>query len=347
LTTHVTEPASKSAQLDSTQVGDATSVAESVPAQITQIGMLDPSLFGLVRARPANKRPRFLKIGFFGDTGQGKTYLYGTIEECIPKYVKQPLHIEIEGGALTIANRKLIDSVTVTTWKEFNQLFDEIWMMVYGREKWWAWVQAQLAKGKKVWLAKEYDCFCFDHLTELDKLIMKDIMEQTVKEDSKRDPLVPAPREWGKGSERLRDVVREMRNMPVHCVFVFLQFEKEDPITGEDKIRPNVHGKLAGEIPGFLDILGHLSVETKHPKVKGADGKERSVEVRERVMRFQPGGRYLAKDRSDKLGLLMRNPTMLKIMDPILGDESYVPVMEEPLDYDASESEAQEEAEAV
>lgn len=280
----------------------------------TDLYTIDPSLFKGVRARPAGRTPRWLKIGVDGDTGQGKTFLYGTIVECVPEFVKRPLYVDIEGGALTIADRE-IDVVTIRSWKEFISFYDEFYMMVYQPDKWYERTKKRLEEGKEVWIAHRYDAVCLDSITELDKLIMMDVMDEVVRQDSKRDPEVPAPREWGKGSEKLRNVVREFRNMPVHCVFIFLQIEKPDPITNEDKIRPNVHGKLAGEIPGFLDILGHLSVSTRYVTPKGTT---KSVEIRERTMRFQPSGKYIAKDRSGRLGDKMMDPTMLRIMRPIL-----------------------------
>jgi hypothetical protein len=67
-------------------------------------------------------------------------------------------------------------------------------------------------------------------------------------------------------------------------------------------------GKLQKEIPGFMDIVAFMQSDVK--KI----GKE---VTEERSLQFVKTKSVMAKDRTDKLGQLMIDPTVPKLWDLI------------------------------
>jgi len=91
-----------------------------------------------------------------------------------------------------------------------------------------------------------------------------------------------------------------------------LEQEVKDERTGEITVKPSLPGKLADEFCGYFDIVGRLYVTQEQ------DPETKKVVSRRRLL-VQPTGKYVAKDRSDCLGVEIVDPTITKILDAIYG----------------------------
>lgn len=274
--------------------------------------MIDPVLRGRVLARPALIRPVWANIGIMGDSGQGKTWLAGSMEDV--EGVDRVADVDIEGGGLTLqsAKRNRTDIYPVSSWEDIQAAYEEFFYMCHSPDKWKESVETRLKAGHNVPFEYIVQAGLFDNVTELHKYAMAKVMDEVKQKHPDRDS-VPSKREWGITSEMVRNFVREVRNLPMHTVLVFHQQLSEDSVTGEQQVRPSLPGKLSGEIPGYLDILGHLKVE-RTPVKDGAN----TVMQRYRRFLVQPDGRHVVKDRTDSLGDWLLNPTMSTILGPAL-----------------------------
>jgi hypothetical protein len=89
--------------------------------------------------------------------------------------------------------------------------------------------------------------------------------------------------------------------------------DAEDPRTRRGQIRPNLIGKLSGEIPALLDYVGYLGITEQDKKIT-------------RVLCTEPSESYVAKGRNDEdaethLDSLLDDPTLPKILDQLNGKE--------------------------
>ncbi len=244
--------------------------------------------FPLVNPDAAEKA---LKLLIHSDPGIGKTFLAGTAADD-PDLVPV-LFIDTEGGSLTIRNKMkkgVLDVVRVTSYADMVKLI--------------------------TWLRRgthPYKTLIIDSLTEMQKIIMADIMRQGAIKDGK-DPDIPEMRDWGKNSERVRKIVRAFRDLPnVHVVFTTLSVDIKDDRTGLVTTKPALPGQLRNEVPGYIDVVGWLHVVVSEEKT---DDKKRNKILTRQIM-FQPARNVLVKDRSAALGTIMENPTLGAIVKKI------------------------------
>lgn len=222
---------------------------------------------------------------FYGDPGAGKTYLGGTAQDH--PSTGPVLVLDVEGGTATLRHRPDIDVIRVTS---FQGLVDK-------------WAELQKEKGKFPWKT-----VMVDSLTELQKLDMNDIMYKVLQRDPDRDPDVPSQREWGKSINHIREIVRRFRDLPCNTIFTALAQTKQDSGSGSVAVTPALPGKLANEVPGFLDIVGYLYTDV-----------ERDAVVRRLLV--QPTRKYRAKDRLGALGTVIEDPTIPQIWQLIENKE--------------------------
>lgn len=229
-----------------------------------------------------NPEIAFINFLLYGDPGVGKTHLLGTAEDY--EKTSPVLLIEIEGGATTIRHRN-IDVVSARTLKQVQKTLNEL-------------IQA----GDDMY----YKTVALDSLSELQKLDMRYIMQQTktnAKDPDKVDVDVPSQREWGKSLEHTRAIVRAFRDLPCNTIITALAHQ-----TVEDgkiiEIFPSLPGKAKNEIPGFMDIVGYL-----YTQQVGATTVRRLQLAKTR--------RVSAKDRTGLLGDMIEEPTIPVMFDMI------------------------------
>ena len=225
-----------------------------------------------------------VKCIFYGDSGTGKTVLLGSaldVKECNPV-----LLIDLERGSMSIASKcreitfselgkpipGKIDHIKVFKWPELEAIIDYLYKE-----------------------SNPYKTILLDSLTETNYLNLTTVTKTAGRPDAAQI------QDYGRSAAQMRKTVREFRNYDDINVFIScLANEDKDESTGIMKVKPALTGKLVGEIPALVDIVGYLTIDK--------DGETR-------IMYFQPSNRYVAKDRTEKgvIGRSIENPTIADI----------------------------------
>jgi hypothetical protein len=229
---------------------------------------------------PAELIP-FINFLEYGEPGAGKTLLASTAEDH--EDTSPVLHLDIEGGLVTVRKRKSYQAVRVRSIEEIVKVHDKL--------------EELLIKGEC-----PYKTVVLDNISELQKLDMRTVMveaKRTARDPDKVDIDVPSQREWGKSGERMRRIIRAYRDLPMHTIAVAWMGSEHDDATGVVSYYPLLPGKLRGEVPGYFDIVGRLTAVSKN---NGA----------EIVRSLQVAGtsRVIAKDRTNSLGGVIENPSI-------------------------------------
>jgi len=245
---------------------------------------LTPNTLAGLQIKRIEEQPPFFNMLFYGESGVGKTVLAGSAS-VVPE-MSPVLFVDMEGGTASLrATYPDVHTVRVTTWKEMSELYEALFHGGHG-----------------------YKTVVLDSLSEIQKFSMYDIMMQLMQSAPDRDPDVPSMREWGKNLEQIRRFVRGFRDMPnMHTIFTALAQTEKNTRTGQQTTGPMLTGKMAKEVPAFLDIVGYYYVKDTSNAEGGTD--------RERLLLTTKTDEYIAKDRSGKLPLVVQSPTMQSLYD--------------------------------
>lgn len=225
---------------------------------------------------PLEETPTHVKALIYGDSGVGKTVLAGS--------APRPLILDIEGGTMSLRQFGIkADVVRINDFGLMKKVYEEI---TTNPDRW--------------------DTVIIDSLTELQRRSMEAVMKLVVEQNSRRDPDVPGIGEYGKNGEIIRKVIRKFRDLPMNVIFVCLQLDMTDQDTGLAIARPMLQGKMAAEVPQYMDIVGHLTVRSEADE----DGNLRKI----RVLNVDHGGRFSAKNRLGHLPPQIENPNFTEII---------------------------------
>lgn len=239
------------------------------------------SIAGL-EVEKVKERAPLANILVYGESGTGKTVLAGSADE-VPS-MRPVLFVDIEGGTTSLRHSyPEVQTVRITTWKEMQQVYDELYEGNHG-----------------------FKTIVLDSLTEIQKFSMYDIMTDLAQKRPDLDSDIPGMREWGKNIEQLRKMVRAYRDLPMHTIFTALPREDKDQKTGVVKSKPSLSGKLADEIAGFVDVVMYYYVK------QIGEGSEAEFK---RLLLTRKTDSQIAKDRSGLLPMVIENPTMQGIYD--------------------------------
>lgn len=230
----------------------------------------------------------WLNFLMYGEPGAGKTYLSGTAEDHPD--TSPVLYLDIDGGVTTLRHRKTLNTKAVRSIPELNDIYEKL-------------LKSIDPKTGKI----PYGTVVLDRLDELADLDMRFIMKAAYERNpDKVDIDVPSPREWGINRSHIRKLVRAFRDLPCHVIFVAGVNTKQEE--GQPtKYGPSFAGKLATELPGFVDIVGYYYNDSSTGELQ-------------RKMQFQGTRRVQAKDRTGALGGELINPTIPMIWDLINGN---------------------------
>ncbi len=126
-----------------------------------------------------------------------------------------------------------------------------------------------------------------DNLTELQRVLLQDLL-------STSERSIPTIQDWGVILLRMQKLVRLVRNLPCHTIFI--AHERED----EHGIGPALSGRIEIELPGYVDLMARLTlVEREEDDAKGGKVVRtiRRLRCREAISQ-----KVKAKSRSFRIG---------------------------------------------
>ena len=277
------------------------------------------------------KTPTFRKFKgcFYGKPGVGKTRLAASAEE-IPEF-RDVLLIDAEAGTTSLHDSNpTIPTITIEDWGQFATIHNFLRTHCRYKEQYKAGnkefrdkllkleeeISGPDAVGKEPLLI---ETVILDSITEIQKFAMAFVLGIELDTWELDSPFkLPKFKEWGEDAEYIRLLVRHFRNLGVNLILTAHDKTIRDEKTGKADVLPSLPGKLTNEVLGFLDICGYLYVPPKkedEDESSGGDTKFRNV------LLTQANGKYIAKDRYERLGAYMVNPTMKKIIKKLKGEK--------------------------
>lgn len=239
-----------------------------------------PSLRDRLGVQSPTQAISHFNILVYGDYGTGKTYLAGTAMDSDD--TAPVLFLDVEGGTTTLRKRVDLDVKRITTYDMLKTVINDVYADTEGT----------------------YKTIVLDSLTELQEQDMKQILADR---DERRPDLIdtpPSQLEWGINGTHIRSVVRALRDMPINTIITALEKHDKDE-NGVVSIMPNLPGKLAYAVPGFMDIVGYLTT--------AEDNEGKPV----RQLQTQKTRRVGAKDRTATLEPVIVSPSIPLIFSTI------------------------------
>jgi len=162
----------------------------------------------------------FIKALIFGKPGSGKT----TFASTAPK----PIFLSAEAGLLSIAD-KAPDAIIVKSLQDLQDAHHYLKTVKH-----------------------DYQTVIIDSITEINEIIKAEI-ERKNNRAIRRD-------DWGEVSTKIKRVIRDFRDLPMHCIFLAQENVEKDEDT-VIRIYPSLNGKSATEIAAACDVVGYLEID--------------------------------------------------------------------------------------
>jgi len=254
-----------------------------------------PAPFQIVQSKASD---RYLKVLIYGPYGAGKTTLASTASDVAE--MGDVLYVDAESGALSLPDG--LDVIRIKDYKTLARIFEFLKLHVRLRD---GDKEDELQKlQERVGLTgrvRKYRTVVIDSLTEAQTYLMYQLLNVPLDNWAlDLTPESPEYKEWGQSSEMIQLLVRTFRDLPMNVIFVCSEQEVED---NKRLIkRPNLPGKLAGKVQGFLDVVGYLDTA-----VDGEGGTRRRLWLQPGHQRFQAKHRF-------------RNASVQYIDDPTMAD---------------------------
>jgi hypothetical protein len=266
---------------------------------------------------PVN-RPRlpYFKGLVYGEYGAGKTWLLGTAAD-VPE-MQDVIMVSAEGGDLTLDpydpdhNFGNIDPVRVNSYSQVARIYDYLKLHCHFRDLHTKEADEKLANLQKIVMPdqapderlRRYKTVIIDSLTEVEVYCMNQLLG--VNDATKIDEESTAA-EWAQYRQQhmmVQRLIRNFRDLPMHVLFTaaraYIQDENKRQIYS-----PMMTGKLAGQIQGFMDVVGYLII--------GQAADDQTIPPRR--LYIQQGPRFAAKSRfSAYKKHYFDNPTMGSIL---------------------------------
>jgi len=238
----------------------------------------------------------------YGDTGAGKTHLFGTVIEC-PDMLPALL-LDIDGGSLTLQgiSPELIQIARPKGWKEIQEIYRYLF---FDNHRFRSLFVDTLTENQRRHSMGTI-------LGEVDQL--KDGYYKNL-----ADTPVANRQDWLKSSGQTTKFIQAFRGLSYlrdserRMHVLFSAHEKSDD--KRHTVSPELTGALGVQCGRWVDILGRLSVHMVEREDEET-GEVTLEEIRHLLVSqytAEDGTRYLAKNRGGRLGRSVWDPTMAKL----------------------------------
>jgi hypothetical protein len=245
--------------------------------------------------KPEKQEDIKLNMIVYALTGGGKTHFCGTAAECPD--TSPMLYIDVGGGSATLAGRD-IDMLRPKNMEDLDTIYK---MLLNENTKW--------------------KCVCLDGLTAVQaELSMAGVMEtakQAVDIYDLSESTPPRQNDWMRSSFQMKNVLRGFRDLaqlegarkPYSLHVIMTALEKQDE--KREIVCPSLPGVLGIECGAYVDVIARLSRQLKVVE-------DKQVEMRHMILdewTDDVGVKYIAKNRGQRLGKAMWEPTVGKIIE--------------------------------
>lgn len=226
----------------------------------------------------------FLKMLVYGDNGVGKTVFAASAEDC--DACKEVLFVNVEGGTLSISDRKDLDVWDVMKFNDIKEVLTYL----------------QEAEHK-------YRTVIIDSVTELQLRGLDMVVAEAWAAPARGKPRTNEDEirleDYGTNTKQIRKIIGGFRDLPMHVILTAIAIESKDE-EGVVTVGPQLTDKARNSVMGYMDIVAYM-----HAKRIVKENEETII----RSLIFQPYGKFKAKDRSNKMGDFLIEPTVSKIID--------------------------------
>lgn len=246
----------------------------AIQTALNNAGIAAQNTHGLVIKKPTRDiRTANLKIGFYGKSGVGKTWMALALAKHFKTF-------------LIFSERS---DTSIRSYPDFDQIEHNLeYVDVY------SWEETKRAFEYVTENQNKYQFVIVDSLTDVNKRIIEDLTE-----NSKEEML--SMRQWGQVTSRMERFIRFVRDLRTNVVFVCLSTSEKNELTGEVCQFPSMTGRLKEEMPAYLDINGYMYTY---------DDKDNPGTVA-RAIQFVSTPRAIAKDRTNRLTYESANMTAI------------------------------------
>lgn len=280
---------------------------------------------------------RNINIMVYGPYGHGKT-TFATSALDVPT-MTDVLFLNAESGDMSITNRRSLDIINIHKYDDLARIFEYLTIHCKWRDEGRydklleyeqvlksnlvrvedqtgkpdpnrTWFEEQrLRTGKPMDEPYLYRTVILDSLSELHKYLIYKYTGVDIGV-TRLDEEIEKMESWQPAQEQFRLLIRSFRNLPMNSIFVSAEAlepaernRKKNPHAGQ--ALPKLAGQMAGDVAGFIDIVGYL-----YREFEGG--------VAHRYLYLGAGYEgWISKHRFENLPDLeyVENPTLTSILD--------------------------------